>query len=121
MKFPQILKNLKEDRHCTNEEIARACGVSEGAVRAWIRGDKTPGSDKVILAAKFFGVSASQILGEREEQQKKPAATVGDGQSRVVTVIGRDGKAEKRVYSSDQYEAIQKLLDAIPYTVDDDL
>ena len=73
--FSQRLKELKREKSCTNKEIGEVSGVSEGAVRYWMSGERIPGADKAVLLAKFFGVSVDYLMGEEE----KPADPKIDG------------------------------------------
>lgn len=119
--FSLRLKELRESRFKSQRAFAQEFGVAQSTVGMWESGSRVPDLDTAQRLADFFHVSVDYLLG-REEQKKTPAGIDADGRERTVTVIGRDGKAEKRVYSKEKYEAIQQLLDNMDYTVmDDDL
>ncbi len=72
MGFPQILSELKNKNGYTNAYIGQACGVSEGAVRTWLSGKKTPSSNALKSLSDLFGVSTDYLL-DNEPKQKTPA------------------------------------------------
>ena len=72
MGFPQILSELKNKNGYTNAYIGQACGVSEGAVRTWLSGKKTPSSNALKSLSDLFGVSTDYLL-DNEPKQKMPA------------------------------------------------
>jgi len=75
VQFGKTLTKLKAEKRYTNIEIADACGVTEGAIRTWLNGDKMPTADKIVKLSEFFGVSADYILNGQEN----PAAVSDSG------------------------------------------
>jgi len=59
------IKELREERRLTQDELAARVGFTTGAVIAAIEaGTKTPGLWKALDMAQQFGVSLSQLIGE---------------------------------------------------------
>ena len=63
MQFAEILASIKEDRKLSNIKIAELAGVSEGAVRSWLDGSKSPGVAPFRLLCEGLGVDADYLLG----------------------------------------------------------
>lgn len=105
MEFCQRLKELKKQKGCTNAEIGKAAGVSEGGVRYWMNGERVPGADKAILLANYFGVSVAYLLGKVEE----PAGQEADGRGDAV-IIHRGGRTTRRVLTDEQWKLIEGMF-----------
>lgn len=63
MQFSQKLNNLKKAKGLTNLKIAEYANVSEGAVRSWLDGSKTPNIASVALLCEKLNVSVDYLLG----------------------------------------------------------
>ena len=59
------IKNLREARHLTQEQVAEALEVTYQAVSSWERGEYKPDIDKIIRLASLFDVSVSAIAEEK--------------------------------------------------------
>lgn len=57
------IKQLREQRDMTQEELAKRLGVKPPAVSKWERGLTYPIMDKVIAMAEVFGVSTDVVMG----------------------------------------------------------
>ena len=57
------IKQLREQRDMTQEELAKRLGVLPPAVSKWERGLAYPLMDKVIAMAGVFGVSTDVVMG----------------------------------------------------------
>lgn len=140
MAFAQNLKYLMDYYHLSKYQLAKELGCHQSSVKNWLSGEVKPQGRTLREIAEKFDLTPEAMTGEElphikgqdrlkevgfeleRNTKKEPAGIDADGRERTVTVIGRDGKAEKRVYSKEKYEAIQQLLDNMDYTVmDDDL
>ena len=63
MEIRDILKNLREKQHLTQEQLAERVMVSRQAVRRWENGETQPNTDTLKLLSKEFGVSINTLLG----------------------------------------------------------
>ncbi|MBR6307389.1 MAG: helix-turn-helix domain-containing protein [Lachnospiraceae bacterium] len=62
------IKNLREARHLTQEQVAEALEVTYQAVSSWERGEYKPDTDKLIRLANLFDVSVSAIAEEKPKR-----------------------------------------------------
>ena len=63
MEIRDILKNLREMQHLTQEQLAERVMVSRQAVSRWENGETQPNTDTLKLLSKEFGVSINTLLG----------------------------------------------------------
>lgn len=59
------IRKLCEERGITISKLESECGFSNSTIKKW-QSISTPGVDKVIAVAKYFGVSTDYILGRTE-------------------------------------------------------
>ena len=64
------IKNLREDRKLTQEQVAEAMGISFQAVSSWERDEYKPDTEKLIKLAEVFDVSVSAIAEEKQKAFK---------------------------------------------------
>lgn len=57
------IKNIREQSHLTQSELARRLGISRAGVNAWEMGISIPSTRYVMELADLFHVSADYILG----------------------------------------------------------
>jgi len=63
MEIRDILKNLREKQHLTQEQLAERVMISRQAVSRWENGETQPNTDTLKLLSKEFGVSINTLLG----------------------------------------------------------
>ena len=63
MEIRDILKNLREKKHLTQEQLAEHVMVSRQAVSRWENGETQPNTDTLKLLSKEFDVSINTLLG----------------------------------------------------------
>lgn len=68
------LKMLCKKKGVSFSEFERESGIGMKTASRWDK--NSPSIDKVILAAEYFGITVSELIGE----QKNPAPSDGDGQ-----------------------------------------
>lgn len=78
MEFGQRVKKLRTEAGLTQEDIAKKLDLSKTAVGAWENGRAKPRLDKLNQLADLFGVTAAELLGERQVV----------GSSRLVPLLG---------------------------------
>lgn len=66
MEFHEKLKELRQQRGLTQEELAKALYVSRTAISKWESGRGYPNIDSIKAIAKFFSVSLDELLSSRE-------------------------------------------------------
>ena len=63
MEIKDVLKNLRESHHLTQEQMAERVMVSRQAVSRWENGETQPGTDTLKILSKEFDVSINTLLG----------------------------------------------------------
>lgn len=63
MEIKDILKQLREDRHLTQDELAERVLVTRQAVSRWETGETQPNTDTLKLLSKEYDVSINTLLG----------------------------------------------------------
>ncbi len=67
MKFPLILKYLREEKELSRETLAKEIGVHRRAISFWEDGINEPKASYIIKLAQFFGVTTDYLLGLEED------------------------------------------------------
>ncbi len=62
-KFGERLKELREEKGLTQEELAEAIGYSDVSIYYWETGKRLPYLDTAIVIAQFFKVSLDYLAG----------------------------------------------------------
>ena len=63
MEVKDILKNLREKNHLTQEQMAERVMVTRQAVSRWETGETQPNTDTLKLLSREFDVSINALLG----------------------------------------------------------
>ncbi len=63
MEIKNILKNLREENHLTQNQLADRVLVTRQAVSRWETGETQPNTDTLKLLSKVFDVSINTLLG----------------------------------------------------------
>lgn len=77
IKIANFLVRLRQEKHVTQSEVAKALSVSTKAISKWECGDGLPSIDRLKDIADYYGVTVDELLnGERKEKDiptEKPA------------------------------------------------
>lgn len=57
------IKQLRNRKHYSQQQVAAKIGVTQGAVSQWEKGVTSPASDQLLALANIFGVSVYEIKG----------------------------------------------------------
>ena len=68
------IKNLREERKLTQNQVADALGVTFQAISSWERDEYKPDTEKLIKLAEFFDVSVSAVAEEKTQPFKTKEA-----------------------------------------------
>ncbi len=63
MEMRDILRNLREENHLTQEQMAQRVMVTRQAVSRWETGETQPNTETLKLLSKEFDVSINTLLG----------------------------------------------------------
>lgn len=67
MKFPEILKELRNEKGLSQKKLAEHIGASQKAIDFWEKGINEPKASYIIALANFFDVSSDYLLGLSED------------------------------------------------------
>lgn len=72
-KIGGFLRELRNEKGLTQEQLAEMLGVTNRSISRWETGATMPDFDLLIQVAEYFGVSADEILdGERKPKSANP-------------------------------------------------
>lgn len=107
--FSNTLRALRKDHKVTQEELAKAVGVSKSSINMYERGEREPSIETLKKIAKYFHVSMNILLGNEEayEEIERFAQTYKDGCRRIALKYG--------LFSDDECKTLPfaRLRDAI--------
>lgn len=61
--FPNNLKLLRKEKNISQTELSKLLKVSLKTISHWETGYSEPSIDQIIFLAKFFNISADDLLG----------------------------------------------------------
>lgn len=70
METAAIIKKLREERGLSQEDLAKALGVTNQAVSTWETGKRLPRMGVIEKMSVLFGVSKSYLIGEEGSEQE---------------------------------------------------
>ena len=62
-KFSERLKELREEKELSKQQLAKAIGVSDVAISRWENNLRVPNIINLVNIAKYFDVSADYLIG----------------------------------------------------------
>jgi transcriptional regulator with XRE-family HTH domain len=115
--FPDRLKNLRTQKGVTQEDVAKALGVSRAAIAGYESGKKRePDYETLSRIADYFRVSVDYLLGRTDDPTplSEESLTPQEYDRRVVAALSRsDGYGEPLTK-----EEIEDILKYIRWTRD---
>lgn len=82
------VRAAREARHMSMSDLARAAGLSPGAVSRLERGERAPGAATLAAIAKALGVEPGHLMGSSVALLPHPVPTpVIDGDREVIQAI----------------------------------
>lgn len=107
----KLLRDLRQQHGLTQQIVAKAIGVDRTTYAKYESGLSEPNHEITIKLADFYSVSIDDLMGYNSK--KEPTAPE-DGEPMHTITFNRNGKVVKKQYSAEKWEAIIKMLDAIP-------
>lgn len=62
----QRIKELREERGITQQELAKIIGCSDGAISLWEKDINEPKATYIVALADYFNVSTDYLLGRKD-------------------------------------------------------
>lgn len=75
-KIATRLREVRKNRGCTQESVAKDLGISRSTVASWETGVRVPSAKELLEYCKIFGVSFDYMCGRTDNAaiKKKPSA-----------------------------------------------
>ncbi len=114
------IKNLREERKLTQEQVAESLGITFQAVSSWERDEYKPDTEKLIRLAELFDVSISSIAEEKRKTFKtKDAIYDWEKMKTYVKTTARNFKLRYTLkavdYAVEAHEGQKRKKSVIPY------
>ena len=114
------IKELREERNLTQEQVAEALGVTFQAVSSWERDSYKPDTEKLIRLAELFEVSVSAVAEERNRAFKtKEAIYNWEHMKTFVKTSARNFKLRNTLkavdFAVEAHEGQKRKRSAVPY------
>lgn len=71
MSFGKILKDLRTERHLSQQQLADLLNISQSAIAKWELGKTEPTASAIVSVALFFDVNCDFLLGLKDEFDNK--------------------------------------------------
>ena len=106
----QRLKQLRQDRGLTLEQVAEVVGVGKSTVRKWETGMiANMRRDKIADLAKALGTTPAYLMGWKEEEDKKDSPNdlpITEGEKMLLSLF-------RKIPESDQEMVLQMIRVAL--------
>ncbi len=63
MKMGKVIRDLRKERHITQEQLAVAINTTQDTISLWELNKSCPDAFFIVKLAKYFSVSADYLLG----------------------------------------------------------
>lgn len=107
-KFQTILKELRDKRNVTQEELASSLSVKQQTVGKWENGITVPRQPMLIKIADYFHVSVNDLIYGESNLSQPPATPPS---TPPLTPQEQDLLRKYRVLTSDHQGAVDNQLD----------
>ena len=106
----QRIKQLRQDRGLTLEQVAEVVGVGKSTVRKWETGMiANMRRDKIADLAKALGTTPAYLMGWKEEEDKKDSPNdlpINEGEKMLLNLF-------RKIPESDQEMVLQMIRVAL--------
>lgn len=107
MVFPQLLKELREEKGLSQAQLAIEFGVAQTTIASWELGKREPNIDMIIAISDFFHVSIDYLLGRSSARNGHKTKTPPELESVGVERVVQTGDMP---FTPEQVAEIQKML-----------
>lgn len=63
MKYIEIIKQIMEENNLSQEKLAKILNVNQTAVGKWLRGERKPNYDNILLFYEKLGIEPNELFG----------------------------------------------------------
>lgn len=101
------LKELRNQKNMTQDELGKVLNVSGKTIGTWERDSRQPNIETINALANYFNVSTDYLLGRKENSKTK-----NDGKQVDLTGIGQK-EDEEKIFSYEGKEIPKQDLELI--------
>lgn len=87
MDFPQLLGKIMEDEGIKQPQLAKRCGVTQGAISKWMTRERAPKQDSQARLAEKLGVDlgilATAVAETKIEKRPSPTAQLQECEAQL--------------------------------------
>jgi hypothetical protein CLOSPO_01966 len=106
------IKSLRLKNKLTQTELAKYMNVAQNTISYWEQGKYDIDNESLKKLADLFDCSTDYLLGR---ETKNPVIKNDNGNGKnIVTMIGRDGRQEKRILTDEQFKAWLAMMEQMP-------
>ena len=120
MKIGATIKQFREERKLTQEQVAEKLGVTFQAVSSWERDEYRPDLEKAVKLAELFDVSLSAIVEDKSKTfKKKDAIYDWEHMKTYVKTSAKNYKMKNALaavdFAVEAHEGQKRKKSAVPY------
>ncbi|MEI4438933.1 helix-turn-helix domain-containing protein [Streptococcus anginosus] len=99
MIFPERLKQLRQKKGLTQQEIANLVHVNRVTYTNWEKGNREPNFEKLFLLAEYLETTTDYLLGKSDSNKKRNYRDGEDGINylleTLIVLFGKEGTLKK--------------------------
>ncbi|HEN0471695.1 TPA: helix-turn-helix domain-containing protein [Streptococcus agalactiae] len=99
MIFPERLKQLRQKKGLTQQEIADLVHVNRVTYTNWEKGNREPNFEKLFLLAEYLETTTDYLLGKSDSNKKRNYRDGEDGINylleTLIVLFGKEGTLKK--------------------------
>lgn len=69
MNYGKEFKSFRQSLNLSQEQLAKATGISQQAISFWEQDKRTPNMDDCITLADFYGITLDELVGRDFRKQ----------------------------------------------------
>ncbi len=93
--FADTLKALRTSKSMSQEQLGQRLRISKAVISKYETGLSNPSFDKLVLIAKFFGVSTDYLLGVEKNESIDVSRLTDSQKAAVYTIVSEFREANK--------------------------
>ena len=120
MNIGQRLKQLRDEKQLTQEDVGNIIGVTKATVNRYETGEIDIKRTIAVKLSKVFDVSPAYIMGWTDNPQKVNKPDDIELEEDII-IYNRNGKVIRKKISKEKMDLLTSMIDAIPEDNNPDL
>lgn len=118
MKIHQMIQKKRKEEGMTQEQVAKALGVSTPAVNKWENGNSCPDIELLCPLARLLKIDANELLGFREELTRKEITDLSQSISEAIHNRGMEEGMKQALEIIREYPNCSLLIYNLALTIE---